>query len=552
MRISTMCVSFARRALNDQRGQTLPFVALGMVAFVGVAGLSIDVGHAYVVRSQLQSSANAAALAALPNLYNSNTTTTVTSNAVTNAADALSASSGGANYNPHMPTVTTTVTTPCINALLITSTCAKTGNIPNAVRVLETAKVPTYFMSLFSVKSLQVGATATATPNGPPRTPWNIAVILDATPSMNNTDANCSGNTDEQCAMNGIQEMLQKLNPCTIGGGCKYSDPTTFVRVSFFSFPNVLSTTVSSDYCNGGSPTGEPYTLPVVPPTGSKSGYTPVAYTGLQSSSSKVWTGTYQILQQSADPTNIDANGFTSQYYNASDTNSLDTTSILVKMFGNGVTNGCMTEPSTNYASGGGGGVTYFASAIYAAQAALLAEKASADLIVGQATNNAIIFVSDGQANTPLQQFPIGDGAKKVNDTTIGIWSMDTTTGAYPSTIDPCQQAMIAGQYAKSQGTRVFGVAYGSESNGCTDTNFVTVPTYATLNVSLPSRASNILPCMTIENLADSLDDFYAESSSVGCATKGTNAPMSSLAAIFDAITNSLGAGPRLISNSLN
>jgi Flp pilus assembly protein TadG len=97
MRISTMCVSFARRALNDQRGQTLPFVALGMVAFVGVAGLSIDVGRAYVVRSQLQSSANAAALAALPNLYNSNTTTTVTSNAVTNAADALSASSGGAN-----------------------------------------------------------------------------------------------------------------------------------------------------------------------------------------------------------------------------------------------------------------------------------------------------------------------------------------------------------------------------------------------------------------------------------------------------------------------
>ena len=81
MRISTMCVSFARRALNDQRGQTLPFVALGMVAFVGVAGLSIDVGRAYVVRSQLQSSANAAAMR--PRSLNDTSATTVITTIVT-------------------------------------------------------------------------------------------------------------------------------------------------------------------------------------------------------------------------------------------------------------------------------------------------------------------------------------------------------------------------------------------------------------------------------------------------------------------------------------
>jgi hypothetical protein len=568
-------MSFVRRALNDQRGQTLPFVLLGMFAFMGVAGLSVDVGHAYVARGQMQGCANAAALAALPHLYNSNTTTTTTSSAVTDAADALSCSSGGDNYNPNLPNVTTTVTTPCINALLVTSTCAKTNNIPNAVRVKETAKVPTYFMKMLGMNSLQVGATATAAPNGPPSTPYNIAIILDSTGSMNTTDSNCGSVTEEQCAMNGIQQMLQNLNPCTVGGSCKYSDAATYVRVSLFAFPNVDSTTLSNDYSNSGSPTGQPYTLPVIPTVPAAgvqpSGYTPVQYKGLGSSSTKLWTGTYQITPNSADTTNIDAYGFTSGYHNASDTNSFDPTSILVKVLGNGtLQNGYMKEPSTNYTNygpkgGANSGITYFAGAIYAAQAALLAEKAYADKIVGQTTQNVIIFVSDGQANAYSNQFPAYDGAQSVNNNpktgpAIGIYDMDQNgAGVYPATTDPCQQAMIAGQYAKSQGTRVIGVAYGSESYGCTDTSLVStstiqtlIPTFTTFNISLPSSASSIVPCMTIENIASSMDDFYAESSSVQCSTKGTNAPMSSLAAIFDAITNSLGPGNHLIPNTLN
>jgi len=56
--------SLVRKALRDQSGQTLPFIALAMTSLLGVGGLVVDVGHAYVVRSQLQNSANAAALAA--------------------------------------------------------------------------------------------------------------------------------------------------------------------------------------------------------------------------------------------------------------------------------------------------------------------------------------------------------------------------------------------------------------------------------------------------------------------------------------------------------
>ena len=58
------CIShFFGNALRSQSGQTLPFVALAMTGLLGMGGLVIDVGHAYVVRGQLQNSANAAALA---------------------------------------------------------------------------------------------------------------------------------------------------------------------------------------------------------------------------------------------------------------------------------------------------------------------------------------------------------------------------------------------------------------------------------------------------------------------------------------------------------
>ena len=68
-------LSFVRRAITDQGGQTLPFVALMMTALLGVAGLVVDVGHAYVIRGQLQNAANASALAAAGYVYYSSSAT---------------------------------------------------------------------------------------------------------------------------------------------------------------------------------------------------------------------------------------------------------------------------------------------------------------------------------------------------------------------------------------------------------------------------------------------------------------------------------------------
>ena len=60
--MKTLIKSFARKALHDQRGQVLPWVALATVGMLGVGGLGIDVGRAYVAQAQLQNYANAAAL----------------------------------------------------------------------------------------------------------------------------------------------------------------------------------------------------------------------------------------------------------------------------------------------------------------------------------------------------------------------------------------------------------------------------------------------------------------------------------------------------------
>ena len=57
-------LSFIRKVLGDESGQTMYLLAIGgMMLMLGMGGLTIDVGRAYVVRTQLQGAVDAAALA---------------------------------------------------------------------------------------------------------------------------------------------------------------------------------------------------------------------------------------------------------------------------------------------------------------------------------------------------------------------------------------------------------------------------------------------------------------------------------------------------------
>jgi hypothetical protein len=132
------------------------------------------------------------------------------------------------------------------------------------------------------------------------------------------------------------------------------------------------------------------------------------------------------------------------------------------------------------------------------------------------------------------------------------------SNGAYPSYIDACQQAMLAAQYAKNAGIDVYGVAYGAESSGCTpssgvDSTVITpLPTGVVFNKSI-GGVGDILPCVTMENIASSTLNFYGETSSVNCTINSTTTTgMKHLASIFSAITASMNPNTYLIPNSLN
>jgi hypothetical protein len=593
--------SFVRKGLNDQGGQVLPWVTMMLFALLGMAGVTIDVGQAYVAKTQLQASSNAAAMSSAEMVYNTGTNDNASYWASQYSSQSASTGvSAGQNYNARLGAVTPNITTPCLNFL----TSAKSGctnnaagnavspSKPNAVRVKQSATIPTTFMRIFGINTLTVSATATASFGA--AKPWNVAIIVDATPSMGATDAACNNVTAEECALEGVQRLLggggigAGIPPCkdtTVG--CSAYTSTALFRVTLFSFPNVTTATVANDYQSGCTststkPTVAPYTFPVVPVKGSTTGYTPITYTGTTSE-----TATYQILQHSADTTNIDANGFTTDYYNPSATDFLNTSSVLVRAIGHKGTKGCLKQASgwnqTNQ--------TYFAGAIYAAQAALNAEKAAADALLGIETSNAIIFVGDGQANAPHTSASGGEVRFPYKTSTasaggISVTSDGTSTtnlagaassfGKYPDFNDNCQQAIQAAEDVKNLGTRFYAVAYGAEPGGClttptynpvtkqneygTDSATALVPINTTyggvttpLNVGI-SSTTQIVPCLVLQDMASPADNanspwyFYSDGAS-GCTDSQHST--SSLSDIFGVIQSTF-VKPRLLPNNIS
>ena len=532
-------LSFVRKALLDQRGQILPWMAMGFIGMIGMGGLTVDVGRAYVVHAELQNYANAAVLAAAGLVYNTSST-----NNATSEANTYSASSGDQNLNHTLGTVVTTVRPLCLNALQPSgTTCPSTNPPPNAVRVVEKTTVSTLFMRMLGVTQLNVAATATASMQGQAQ-PWNVAIIIDASGSMSTVDSNCGSNVTEfQCAMNGIQGMLASTNPCKAGATSCTNAAANF-HVALFGFPEVSTASVTKENaCSSYStPSFLIYALPSTTATGS---YTPIEY-WQNSNHSNTFTGTYEVTLGASD---ADANGFVSDYYSPTGTNGLNTSSSIVKAI-----TGCM-KPISQAGSGTGGlngtstgGITYYASILYAAQQAL---KAEATLNTG--TNNALIFLSDGQANVvaATADLPTSSTYTAV-PSTAGLNTL-TGTGYYPDTKDECQQAIIAAQSAAAAGTQVYSVAYGSEQTGCysgdgnTDTTLLTFsrPLNATFSIS------QLTPCITMENIASSLGNFYSDynQSGSGSTCQDNSHTVSSLSDIFLSIAASF-TQPRLIPNT--
>ncbi len=393
--------------------------------------------------------------------------------------------------------------------------CSSTN--PNAVQVTETATITTLFAQLLGKSSLTVSASSTASKGRPE--PYNVAVILDTTPSMTTTDSSCSNKTQLQCAVEGVQSLLKGLEP-------------SMDNVSLFTFPNMDVNDVSNEYNCAGSynQSVPPYTFPYSNATTLTT--MPYYYETTSYSHGKTVTTphtenvTYQIVDYSNN-------------YKTSDTaTTLNTSSNLVKAVGG--KSGC-SSMGTGYEN------TYFAGAVYAAQASLVAEQKAYPNYL-----NAMILLSDGNATAKVNNangdYSPGSNDMISNKTESNSTNWATSGGSYGSWVGECSQAVDAAKAASTAGTVVYTIAYGSP----------TTSSSANCASDRNSAASHykITPCQTLQQMSTNYNSgdtthFFSDTSfgsDTGCLASGNNSGVSAISQIYSLIASQL-SGARLIPN---
>jgi hypothetical protein len=511
--------SFAVRALRDQRGQVLPWMALLMILFLGFAGLSMDLGQAYVAYRELQASSDAAALAGGYAMSLANETAVEVQSYAASYGSASTCSYGGcpgANVNPGLPGATISVTLSCNS--FVTSTvglpCSGPGS-NNALVVVQTATLRTPFIHVLNMlgahtgSSLTISATSTAAMRGAAQA-YNIVPVLDSTGSMSSSDTDnptchTAGLTKEQCALSGIDTLLSGLTPCGPGStasNCK----SAYDTVALFTFPDVKASTASNaTTCSGSNPTGAPYMAPAIgatwsTPTGSSPNYeiTSGFLDSYSATNASDPTDPGNIVTTPANPLEIAT---------ASDT-ARNCNGLSTPISGQG---------------------TYLAGAIYAAQSALVAAQAA-----NPGSLNAIVILTDGDANA-TNTFTNAAGTTLTSRTTPAL----NTNGLYPSMTDQCQQAITAAQYAASNGTSVIVVAYEAGTSGCsTDASAYRDPCTNLQAMALQANST-----------APYAKNFYSDATTAngGTCTSPAN-PGLTLDQVFQAVSTSFSVS-RLIPN---
>jgi hypothetical protein len=540
-------MSFLRSVLKNEQGQSLLFVALGGLAFIGTAGISMDIANAYVGRQQLQASTNSAALSGAVYLSSSYFNTALATTAVNQysaMAGNLNTASSLTNVQMQPPSfvclaqVTASMGIPCLGP----------GNGYNAMIVTQTADVNTWFAKIFKIPVFHMSATAYATPGGAPA-PLNMVIIVDTTGSMGtvitsgtglgSSDPACIGKTELYCAMNGVGIMLNSL-PFPADA-----------PVALFAFPNVQASTVNDDLTGSGTPNELANSTPAL-----GSSYNPTGS-----------SATYEIVPFGTDYSQI------------------------TKAVGVVNSSGTTTTPGHLMTPSGAPAGTFLAGAIVAAQSALVAQQVVHPVAPGQ---NVIVILSDGNVNG-------SDQYKNVNSslTMMGSTFTLTTTppsdipisGAYvnyPSGVGGCGQAVQEAQIARASAlqTSIFVVSYGSPITGSFNPtpsltinsgNMVNIinnsacpsdqdafftafksNAHGTLPLTINGKAytnlsftPNISPCQTAKDLAtpdtSEIVYFYSDTMGASSGVCPSTSGLGSLSKIFAAIVGELPHVPRVV-----
>ncbi len=528
------------RLIQEDKGQALVFTAMILTAFLGVTGLTVDAGKGYYCFELLQASTNAAALAGAAGMPNTTTATTY--------AKAYGSKTGAFNANGMLSNVVTNVTFGCsatvtndFSAPCENSAGQGVGLIYNTIQVSQTGATSTWIGALFGIPTFNLQDTATASAKGGTPTPYNIAIVLDTTASMQGSDDGANNgpgstpcSTQIACAEAGIVTFLKMLVPG--------STASPIDDVSLFTFPAFTTATVSADTdCSGTSnPTIVPYTFADLVPGAAFATGLPVG-------------DTYTVYN----------NG--NNYKTTNSTSTLNSLSNIVKAVGGA--SGC----SGMGAPGGEG--TYYAQVIYAAQQHLVTQ-ASAD---GYA--NMMIILSDGDAtacNTALAT----SGGTTTTNTCSGSSQITAATGTlsgtgtstsnpmkptgctpggtttctgyhsynYPSALGECGQAVVAAQAASAAGTQVYTIGYASETSGCTtDATYSATVSDASYGANNWSPGSS--PCSALGAMATASNYFFTDNVHNCAATDPANTDITTLNGIFSRIGSNI-SGARLIPNA--
>jgi Flp pilus assembly protein TadG len=539
--MNAMKFPFLRRLHKDERGQSGVLVAVTLFSVMALAASGVETGHLYYAYRMLQASTQAATLAGaqqMPDIL-----------AATSDITAYSSEQGQKNASSILQNASITSTFYCSSKVSSSlnvgceapptgeGSCTS-GSTCNAVKVVQTAKVNLWFGGLVGIRTFTLSAEASASMRGGSDIPFNIAVIIDTTESMTDAaksgDGCGSGQSQISCAVSGLQDLLQTMDPCALNTTCT-SSGAYVDDISLYVFPAIKAGYTSDDTtCPTTNPPIVPYAFPNVTPGTSQNLILPTSTTTYPNNA-----GTYQVTT------------FNHTYKSNDETTTLASGDALASAVGSG--SGCLQGLQ---APGGEG--TYYAQVIYAAQAALAAQQTA-----NAGSQNVLIILSDGDAdacntnantsaggcNSKDQIVALNTTGNMLNGTgTSSTNSSGYQSPTYPSELGQCGQAVQAAQAATQAGTTVYTVAMGAEtSGGCaTDAHYTTASGSTYGAEAWPSGSYSGQPCNAIAAMASNANTFYSDDTG-GCAATNT-ANFTTMSSIFQAIANGLTSA-RLIPN---
>jgi hypothetical protein len=548
-------------------------VMISAGAILTMAVSSAEVGHVYYAYRQLVSSTNTATLAGAQAmsdaLLNTSSSGAYTA-AVTAAVNQYSSMAGKLNASSFLSgAAISSQTLYCSSTMSAAPFFVQCQNPPgsttgyNAITVTQTATVNMWFAGFIGIPSMKLSATSSAAMKGGSDIPYNLAVIMDTTNSMATTIHNDKNCTTSQivCAVQGLEVMLESMDPCAQNTTCTSSTPyVDDVALFVFPAPSTAYNTnnYNKDYCGTGVKT-VPYNFTNV---------TTGANQNLDMESAGTDAGEYEIIP------------FNNTYKTSDETSSLAVASALAEAVAYSGT-GC----SGLSAPGGQG--TYYAQIINYAQAQLVTQQTN-----NPGSKNVMIILSDGNATACNAQTSTGNDCSNGSTTSQLIaqncpaltsagacTSATATTGtvscptggcigiplngtgtrttnptgyqspSYPSALGECGQAVAEAQLATQKGTIVYTIGFGSETTGCTTDQTYTTTSGSTDGAEAwPSGLHPRTPCNAIAAMASNTNTFYSDDSG-GCpALSKANLDFTSLAQIFKAIVSGLST-PRMIPN---